>query len=104
MSSNNKLLKATLNRLIARIGQKLLDSAVELAERTKEAPEKLRDEWVLFQEEVVAEANRLDQESSEEVSNIKDESQNSQTDDPQNKIDRLRAKVAELNSKLEAKN
>jgi len=103
MSSNNKLLKATLNRLIARIGQKLLDSAVELAERTKEAPEKLRDEWELFQEEVVAEANRLDQESSEEVSNIKDESQNSQTDDPQNKIDRLRAKVAELNSKLEAK-
>ena len=103
MNSNENLLKATLNRLSARIGQKLLDSAVELAVIAKEGPERLRDEWQLFQEEVVAEANRLDQESSEEVSDIKEESKSPQTDNTKEKIDRIRAKVSELNSKLEAK-
>ena len=104
MSSPDNLLKATLNRLGNRIGQKLIDSVSELVKISKDAPEKFRTEWELFQEEVIEEANRLDDESREEVSNNKNESKGSEFDSPQDKIDQIRTKVSALNSKLETKN
>jgi len=103
MSSSDNLLKATLNRLGSRIGQKLTDSVAELVVIAQDAPEKFRAEWELFQEEVIEEANRLDNESNEEVSNNKNESKDSEFDSPQEKIDQIRAKVSALNSKLEEK-
>ncbi len=104
MGSNDKLLQATLNRLGARIGQRLINSAVELAVIAQEAPEKFRKEWELFQEEVIAEANQLENESIEEnFSDSKQESENDETEKPQQKIDQIRAKVADLSGKLEAK-
>ena len=104
MSSTDNLLKATLNRLGARFGQKLISSIAEIAVKAKEAPERLRNEWEAFQEEVIAEANRLDKESGEEIQNTKKESKNREPQTPQEKIDRIRAKVAELSNKLEDTN
>ena len=104
MSSTERLLKATLNRLGARIGQKIIDSAAQLAEIANDAPDKLRNEWESFQKEVIEEAERLEKRSSEEdLSNYSQEADNSAIDEPEAKIDLIRAKVAELNQKLEAK-
>ena len=105
MVSSEKLLQATLNRLSTRIGLKLIASANEMAEAIKTAPEKVRTEWELFQEEVFDEAERLQNESNAETSNPnKKEAQHSERDTTlQGKIDLIRAKVEELSNKLEAK-
>jgi len=103
MVSSEKLLQATLNRLSTRIGLKLIASANEMAETIKTAPEKVRTEWELFQEEVFDEAERLQNESNAETSNPnKKEAQHSERDTLQEKIDLIRAKVEELSNKLEA--
>ena len=103
MVSSEKLLQATLNRLSTRIGLKLIASANEMAEAIKTAPEKVRTEWELFQEEVFDEAERLQNESNAETSNPnKKEAQHSERDTLQGKIDLIRAKVEELSNKLEA--
>ena len=69
MSSPDSLLRATLNRLAARLSHGLADAAVGLAALAQDAPERLSDEWDLFQKEVIAEADRLEQEieQAEEV-------------------------------------
>ena len=104
MSSSEKLLQATLNRLGARISEKLIKTAVKFAVIAQEAPEKFQKEWELFQEEVIAEANQLENDSKEEVSDTNYNSQDYEIEKPQQKIDQIRAKVADLNSKIEAKN
>ncbi|WP_320666469.1 DUF6825 family protein [Prochlorococcus sp. MIT 1307] len=103
MSASDNLLKATLNRLGVRIGEKLIKSVAELAVIAQDAPERLRTEWELFQEEVMEEANRLDKETNHESSDTKQKPNNPNFETPQERIDRIRAKAAELNSKLEAK-
>tara|TARA_B100000029_G_scaffold349872_1_gene342251 strand:- start:77 stop:391 length:315 start_codon:yes stop_codon:yes gene_type:complete len=103
MSSPDRLVQATLNRLRVRIGQKLIDAAAELAIIAKDAPEKMRQEWDVFQEEVITEANRLEKESADEVSAKEKAPINNDIDPPQEKIHRIRSKVASANSKLEGK-
>ncbi len=105
MPSPDVLLKATLSRLAARLGHGLADAAAEAAVLAQDAPERLRREWDLFQEEVQAEAERLehgDQPPSsaghQEVS-----PKEAPIDPPQQQIDRLRAKVADLNVRMEGK-
>ena len=56
MGSPDALIRATVNRLGARLGHGLADAAAELAVLAQDAPERLRQEWDLFQEEVQAEA------------------------------------------------
>ena len=56
MGSPDALIRATVNRLSARLGHGLADAAAELAVLAQDAPERLRQEWDLFQEEVQAEA------------------------------------------------
>ena len=104
MSSTEKLLQATLNRLGARISKKLFQSAMELSVIAQEAPEKLRKEWEIFQEEVMAEASQLDNQSDEEEESNSQQNQDQsyEIEQPQKKIDQIRAKVAELSRKLEA--
>ena len=104
MSSPDTLLKAALNRVAARIAQKVVDSAAELAVIAQDAPERLSQEWSLFQEEVFAEADRLEKESTEGKSYKASTSQSSGIEEPQDKIDQMRAQVAELSRKLEANN
>ena len=107
MSPPETLLKATLNRLKARIGKKLLDSATEVLELAREAPEKFQSEWELFQEEVIEEANRLEKEEkekAEEVHTHAEDSEKTKTKKMQDKVNQIRTKVANLSSNIEAKN
>ncbi len=91
MSSPDFLIQATLKRFFART-ERLV----------REGPDRLRHELKLFYEEVITEADLMEQESSsEEV--VEDVSSFCPTDidQPQEIVDRLRAKVADLSHKLD---
>jgi len=102
MTSTEKLIEATLNRLGVRIEQSFITSATKLSKIAKVAPKKLQDEWELFQEEVIEEVNRLEKESTTQENNEDKETHDSEIKGPQAKIKHIRTKVAELNRKLEA--
>ena len=105
MPSPDLLLKATLSRLAARLGHGLADAAAEVAVLAQDAPERLRREWDLFQEEVQAEAERLehgDASPAPEGSGA-ESARETPAEAPQQQIDRLRAKVADLNVRIEGK-
>ena len=101
MSSPDSLLRATLNRLAARFGHGLADAAAGLALLAQDAPERFSKEWNLFQQEVIAEADRLEKESGEVSETKATSSPVSNQDQAQDQIDRLRAKVADLNRQVE---
>ena len=109
MGSSDAFIRATVNRISARLGHGLADAAAEIAVIAQEAPERLRQEWELFQDEVRAEAERLEHgeagtspasDSGVESAVINTESNPSS---PQDLVDRLRASVAEINRALEAR-
>ena len=107
MGSPEAMLRATVNRLGARLGHGLADVAAELAVLAQDAPERLRQEWELFQEEVRAEAERLDH-SGEDLadtptSKVDSPAVTTADSTPQPIIDRLRAKVAEISQQLEVR-
>ena len=112
MASPDALLKATVSRLAARLGHGLAEAAAEMAVLAQDAPERLKREWDLFQEEVQAEAERLERDGGEEqeaspspastVAAVDAPSQSSgAVETPQQQIDRLRAKVADLSTRME---
>ena len=106
MGSPEAMIRATVNRLGARLGHGLADAFAELAVFAQDAPERIRQEWGLFQEEVMAEADRLERGDSDSFTVGTHENQSSAptTDEnPQDVIDRLRAKVAELSRELEGR-
>ena len=90
-----------MNRLAARLGHGLADTAAGLALLAQDAPDRFSKEWDLFQQEVIAEADRLEQESGEVSETKATSSPVSNQDQAQDQIDRLRAKVADLNRKVE---
>ena len=100
MTPPDALFRAAMNRLIARVGEGVADAAAGVAVAVQDAPDRIRQEWDLFQEEVKAEAERLQQTSASG-------SASTQASDPesheplQQRIDRLRAQVAELSMRLE---
>ncbi len=102
MTSRDALLRAAMHRVIARMGHGVADAAAGLAVLVQDAPDRVRQEWDLFQEEVKAEAERLGREKDEwaadavsaPVSSMEEESL-------QTKIDQLRARVAELGMRME---
>ena len=109
MGSSEAFIRATVNRISARLGHGLADAAAEIAVLAQDAPERFRQEWELFQEEVQAEAERLEHVDAPaprspgagiETADITTDSQPSS---PQDLVDRLRASVAEINSVLEAR-
>ena len=103
MGSSDAFIRATVNRLGARLGHGLADAAAEIAVLAQDAPERLRREWQLFQEEVRAEADRLERgESSEEPVSEPMTSVQTPEASPQELVDRLRASVAEINRSIEA--
>ena len=105
MASSEKLLQATLNRLSARLGENLIMSINELKAVIKEAPEKVRTELELFQNEVYEEAERLQKESSEEgFTTNKSDSNSSQKGVVHERIDQIRAKIEKISDQLEAGN
>ena len=109
MGSSEAFIRAPVNRSSARRGHGLADAAAEIAALAQDAPERLRQEWELFQEEVQAEAERLEQgdarapRSPGTAIETADITTDSQPSSPQDLVDRLRASVAEINSVLEAR-
>ncbi|MBW4531750.1 MAG: hypothetical protein KME02_13790 [Aphanothece saxicola GSE-SYN-MK-01-06B] len=94
MSAPQSLAMAAMNRLAARLGSGLADAAATLAVLAQEAPSRVQQELSLFWEEVAMEAERIENDRSAAAAPGRD-------DDPQERIDALRAKVAELSRRLD---
>lgn len=102
MTSRDALLRAAMHRVLARMGHGVADVAAGFAVLVQDAPDRVRQEWDLFQEEVKAEAERLEREGdgrgveaeSSPAASVGEESL-------QTKIDQLRARVAELGIRME---
>ena len=107
MSAPQTLVQAALNRLSARLGSGLADAAASLAVLAQDAPERLRQEWQLFVEEVELEAQRLNHPDGaipEPGAGAGAEAAGSGAGpsiDPQEQVDQLRARVARLARLLE---
>ena len=103
MSNSEILLKAAINRIAARITEKLINSAQEFNEIAEDLPQKLQEEWTTFKEEVIEESERLAKNtSSTSVRSSKEQS--SKEDLIQSQIDNLRSKVIDINKDIEEKN
>ena len=103
MSDSEILLKAAINRITARITEKVINSAQEFSEIAEEIPQKLQDEWSIFKDEVIEESQRLEKKtnSSKEKNSNK---QSTNEDLTQAQIDNLRLKVIEINKRIEERN
>ena len=101
MGSSEALIRATVNRISARLGHGVADAAAELAVLAQDAPQRLRQEWDLFQDEVRAEAERIERGDQATVNT--DGASSEPSDNPQAVIDRLRATVADLSQAIEAR-
>ena len=110
MGSSDAFIRATINRLGARIGHGLADAAAEIAVLAQEAPERFRQEWDLFQEEVRAEADRLERgeapvetDAAATTMTTPEPAAPPSDQTPQDLVDRLRASVADINRALEVR-
>ena len=103
MSDSEILLKAAINRIAARLTEKLINSAQEFTEIAEELPQKLQNEWDSFKEEVIEESERLEKKTNESKEKSS-EKQLSKEDLIQIQIDNLRAKVIDFNKDIEGKN
>ena len=92
-----------MNRIAARITEKVINSAQEFTEITEEFPQKLQNEWSSFKEEVIEESERLEKKTkaSKEKSS---EEQLTKEELIQIQIDCLRSKVIDINKDIEGTN
>ena len=95
MSAPQSLVQAALQRLGARLGSGLVDAAANLALLAQDAPERLRQEFQLFWDEVEAEAARIERDEESEVGIT------APSGDIQDQIDALRARVAAMARRLD---
>jgi len=102
LSDSEILLKAAINRITARIQEKLLKSAQEFSDIAEEIPQKLQDEWSCFKEEVLAEYERIEKKTNSSQDSINKPS--TKKDLMQVQIDNLRSKVIEINKSIEERN
>ncbi len=103
MSDSEILLKAAVNRIAARITEKLINSAQEFTEIAEELPQKLQNEWYSFKEEVIDESERLEKMTNKSKGKSSEEKL-SKEDLIQIQIDNLRSKVIDINKDIEGKN
>jgi hypothetical protein len=109
MSAPQTLIQAALQRLGARLGSGLMDAAASLSVLAQDAPERLREEFQLFWEEVEAEAQRIERGESEDGrppsgwdgGAAGGAAQPAAPIDPQRQIDDLRARIAALAQRLD---
>ena len=64
MSDSEILLQAVLNRISARITEKVINSAQEFTEIADELPQKLQNELSTFKKEVIEEYDRIEKKAS----------------------------------------
>ena len=92
-----------MNRIAARITEKVINSTLEFTEMAEELPQKLQNEWSSFKEEVIEESERLGQKNN--ASKEKSSKERSSKEDLiQIQIDNLRSKVIDINKDIEEKN
>jgi len=103
LSDSEILLKAAMNRIAARITEKLISSAQDFTEIAEELPQKIQNEWSSFKEEVIEESERLGKQTNTSKEKSSKE-QLSKEDLIQIQIDNLRSKVIDLNKDIEGKN
>jgi len=114
MTTPQTLVQAALNRLTARLGSGLADAAAGFAVLAQDAPDRLRQEWDLFREEVELEAERLERGDTQPSHATAPSTVAAEPPlgadpfvadpacaDPQDQIDQLRAQVARLARHLE---
>lgn len=120
MSAPQSLLQAAVNRLAARLGSGLADTAATLTLLAQDAPARVQQELSLFWEEVEQEAARLDRQGNPAAPAAAPEAstasssrawggiyggagpfRGSAQEDPQEAIDALRAQVAQLARRLD---
>lgn len=109
MSAPHTLVQAAVHRLGVRMGSALADTAASLAVFAQDAPARLQQEITLFWQEVELEAQRLDRGANgptpADGSRAPVPAPGSAAPDsdssPQEQIDQLRARVAELARRLE---
>ena len=92
-----------MNRIAARITEKVINSVQEFTEIAEELPQKLHNEWSSFKEEVIEESERLEKKTNASKENNSKE-QLSKEDLIQKQIDDLRSKVIDINKSFEDKN
>lgn len=97
MSAPQSLAMAAMNRLAARLGSGLADAAATLAVLAQDTPARVQHELSLFWEEVAMEAERIEKDRSAAAA----ASRGGSAEDPQERIDALRTKVAELSRRLD---
>ena len=104
MNNSDTLLKAAINRLTVRLGEKIVDTASLMASLAQEVPMNLQKEWELLKEEIYEEAERLKQEEDNQNNpSYKDSEKESEFKSPIEKIDEVRSKVGALNKKIDRK-
>jgi len=103
LSDSEILLKAAMNRIAARITDKVINSAQEFAEIAEELPQKIQNEWSSFKKEVIEESERLEKKTNATQEKSSKE-QLSKEDLIQFQIDNLRKKVIEINKDIEGRN
>ena len=99
MPAPQTVIQAAVARLSARLGSGLLDAAAQAALVLQDAPERLRQEFSLFWEEVEMEAERL--ERGETAGTGPAAAAAGSAQDLQGQIDALRAQVASLSRRLD---
>ncbi len=92
-----------MNRIAARLTQKVVNSALEFTEIAEELPQKLQKEWSSFKKEVIEESERLEKKTNASKERSSQE-QSSKEDLIQIQIDNLRSKVIDINKNFEGKN
>ena len=92
-----------MNRIAARITEKVINSAQEITEIAEDLPQKLQNEWSSFKEEVIEESERLGKKTNASKKKSSKE-QLSKEDLIQIQIDNLRSKVIDINKDIEGKN
>ena len=101
MSSTETLIKAAINRLSARFGQKIVDVVTDLSEKAKDTPEKVKSEWETLKDEIYEEANRLERDMEGNIGEQEQKEQKKDLSNPQEYIDNLRLEISKLNKKIE---
>ena len=92
-----------MNRIAARITEKVINSAQEFTEIAEDLPQKLQNEWSSFKEEVIEESERLEKKTNASKEKSSQE-QLGKEDLIQIQIDNLRSKVIDINKDIEGKN
>ena len=92
-----------MNRIAARITDKVINSAQEFTEIAEELPKKIQNEWSSFKKEVIAESERLEKKTNASKEKNSKE-QLSKEDLIQKQIDDLRSKVIDINKCIEDEN